>query len=264
MLWKIGTGGLRLLATCHVLQANDYPISTCYESAYMASSVVFFEADMRASEIQGFGLSSGDDTLFHQAPQLYREVEATLIELGHDVLSLPHSKPWHAWIRLIFAFIQHAGFEYRYAIDRHLFERAETDQKTVGFLETPWQQFVCYDSLPIPAQIDQLTLFLANRADIAHQMHRIVNGWRNSDESELVSVLEECLRRAPELYQCLIIGRNHNWLPRLEQLSLDTTPTLVCVGFLHCVGQVGLPALLAARGVQPIPITHTSRSQRGS
>ena len=252
MLWRIGTGGLRILATCHTLQPSDYPISSVWDAAYEDTSRAIFEADARAPEVRGVGMSSGDDTLFCQDPELYRRVEAALADLGQDVSSLFHSKPWYAGLRLAVALIQREGFDYGYSLDNHLRQRAEADHKTVEFLEMPRDQFQCFELQPLATQINHLSLSLVRQEWIVQQIHRIVNGWRRSNEAELLSAQEDYLRLFPELYQCIIIGRNYRWLPRLEQIGREETPTLVCVGALHCVGQQGLPALLAARGLDAL------------
>ena len=258
MLWRIGTGGLRLLATCHTLQPIDYPIPSVWEAAYVASSRLIFEADVRASEFRTVGLSSSDDTLFRQDPELYQRVETALVTLGQDVSSLVRSKPWHAGLRLALGLIQGEGFDYGYSLDNHLRGRAETDQKAIEFLEMPCDHLWCFESQPLAEQIDQLNFSLAHEAWGVQQIHRIVSGWRNSDVAELRSVLEDYLRLFTALYHCLIVGRNHSWLPRLEQLAREQAPTLVCVGALHCAGQLGLPALLAAGGLE----SHLEDEQR--
>jgi uncharacterized protein YbaP (TraB family) len=248
MLWRIGTGGLRVLATCHTLQSSDYPISSIWDAAYVESSRLIFEADIRAPEIRSVGISTGDDTLFRRDPELYRRVEAALTNLGQDVSKLRSSKPWHAGLRLAMGLIQREGFDYRYSLDNWLRVRAETDRKTVAFLEAPSDQFHCFEAQPLADQIYWLNYSLAHEAWGVQQIHRILNGWRRADLPGLESVLSDYLNLLPQLYRCLIIGRNDNWLPRLEAFAKDSVPTLVCVGTLHCVGERGLPSLLVNRG----------------
>jgi|CXWL01.1.fsa_nt_gi uncharacterized protein YbaP (TraB family) len=251
MLWRIEPSGLRILGTCHTLQATDYPISLAYEAAYVSSSRVVLEADARAPELRTMGLSAGDDALVHQDPELYRQVQAALVAFGQDVSSLPSSKPWHAGLRLGLGLLQREGFDYRYSLDGYLRGRAEGDGKAIEFLETPTDQLRCFEIQPLATQLHWLRFALAHEAWGVQQIHRIVNGWRRSDTVEVASALSDYLNLLPDLYRCLIIGRNHAWLRRIETIAGEAPSTLVCVGALHCVGEFGLPELLKGKGWEP-------------
>ena len=249
MLWRVGDSGFHLVGSCHVLQTSDYPISSVLDKAYQDSRLVAFESDMLAPEVQAFGFSNGKATLLSVAPELYEAVEVALAVLGQDISSLPRSKPWHASLRLGLAIIANEGFTADYGLDLHFCRRAYDDSKSVSFLESPCAALTCFDSAPVVAQLALLRYGLANRGWAVREIHRIIEGWRTSNEEELELVLNERLHLFPDLFGCLIPARNLRWLPNVLHLSAQRTPTLLSVGILHCVGQQGLPALLAERGV---------------
>jgi uncharacterized protein YbaP (TraB family) len=56
------------------------------------------------------------------------------------------------------------------------------------------------------------------------------------------------LKKYPAAYQSLIVERNNNWIPQLEQCLTRTTPCMVVVGAAHLVGPDGLLALLQRKG----------------
>ena len=49
-----------------------------------------------------------------------------------------------------------------------------------------------------------------------------------------------------------MIDRNLRWAGQIEELLDDEQDYLVVVGTLHLVGPEGLPAMLAARGFEPV------------
>jgi uncharacterized protein YbaP (TraB family) len=56
------------------------------------------------------------------------------------------------------------------------------------------------------------------------------------------------LQDSPELYQRLLVERNHNWIPRVERCLKEKSACFVVVGAAHLVGPDGLPTLLAKLG----------------
>jgi uncharacterized protein YbaP (TraB family) len=56
------------------------------------------------------------------------------------------------------------------------------------------------------------------------------------------------LKEAPDLYQRLLIERNHNWMPQVEACIKQNSGCFIVVGAAHLVGPDGLPTLLAKKG----------------
>ena len=248
MLWKLGDAGVHLVGSCHLLQDSDYPISPRLEEVYGDSRLVVLESDTHRPEVKTFGLGTGEETLLSVEPELYSEVNTTLTALGEDTYSFPFSKPWGALLKLSIAVIAKEGFTFDQGLDQHFRHRAEADSKVVSFLESPFASLNCFESMPVALQLAHLRKTLAEPDLAVREAHRIIEGWRRSNEKELVSLLDELLDRFPELYGCLITARNNSWLAKIFHLISQRMPTLLCVGVLHCVGQYGLPALLAEQG----------------
>ena len=52
----------------------------------------------------------------------------------------------------------------------------------------------------------------------------------------------------PELNQAIVINRNHDWLPHVEQALRETDPVFIVVGALHLLGKEGLVSSLKGKG----------------
>jgi uncharacterized protein YbaP (TraB family) len=71
-------------------------------------------------------------------------------------------------------------------------------------------------------------------------------------------MVEELVEKTPVSAKLLNEDRNRRWLPQIEALLAGDEDTLVIVGALHLVGDIGLVELLRARGysverVDPTP-----------
>ena len=58
------------------------------------------------------------------------------------------------------------------------------------------------------------------------------------------------MREYPELYQVLVVNRNHAWLPYIEQALQEKEPIFIVVGALHLLGKEGLVTALKEKGYE--------------
>jgi hypothetical protein len=77
----------------------------------------------------------------------------------------------------------------------------------------------------------------------------MVAAWRAGDERGLERSLEEDFGDYPELAERLIYERNSRWASQVEGMLGGDEDVLLVVGAMHLVGERGLPALLAKRGL---------------
>jgi hypothetical protein len=83
--------------------------------------------------------------------------------------------------------------------------------------------------------------------------------WRTGDAEAIERLMvDELMAKTPVSGKLLNEDRNRRWIPQIEALLSGGEDTLVIVGALHLVGDVGLVELLRARGysverVDPTP-----------
>lgn len=58
------------------------------------------------------------------------------------------------------------------------------------------------------------------------------------------------LKEDPVVYRRLLLERNRNWMPKIEQLFSRPGRAFVVIGAAHLVGPDGLLAMLRAKGYQ--------------
>jgi uncharacterized protein YbaP (TraB family) len=126
-------------------------------------------------------------------------------------------------------------------IDLALLDRA----KPVEGLETFAGQFAIFDRLAPPDQAE----LLREVGEHAPEDERTASvAWLTGDletlsRTELAGVLAD-----PELRRALVVDRNRAWAAHVAALLDSGRRPFVAVGAGHMIGDIGLPALLAARG----------------
>ena len=82
-------------------------------------------------------------------------------------------------------------------------------------------------------------------------MDDLVSAWRDGDMDALAELFVDDMRlESEELYDSLLLERNLNWLPVIEQMFQEDGNEFVLVGAAHLVGKDGLLNLLQAKGYQ--------------
>ena len=80
-------------------------------------------------------------------------------------------------------------------------------------------------------------------------LQSIINAWREGNSEELNElVVAKINRESPASVEQLLIQRNKNWIPQIEQMFGDDDKELVLVGVGHLVGEENVLALLEQRG----------------
>jgi uncharacterized protein YbaP (TraB family) len=158
-------------------------------------------------------------------------------------------QPWYVATLVSSARLASAGYNPRDGVDYQLAERAHRDNKPIEGLETAAQQLAFFAGLSMAEQNRFLAATL-EEADSAAELRAITAAWRRGDLAELERQLKSGMEESPELFQQIVVERNRNWLPRIEEMLAEGTDRdyLVVTGALHMIGPQGLVELLRARG----------------
>ena len=88
-------------------------------------------------------------------------------------------------------------------------------------------------------------------ADIDSQVANVeamIAAWRTGDTSTLEKLLAEGTEEAPEIRERLLVERNRNWIPHIEQCLAADDKCFVVVGAAHLVGPDSVVDLLQKAG----------------
>lgn len=258
-LWKVGSGTkvMYLAGSVHALTADVYPLNPAFERAFEASDVLVEEIDLGEGDLLALApllMARGmyqDGRTFDQA--VSKETVALVTKRLDSPLALElirTMKPWMVMMTITALQVQQAGLNVSLGLDKYFFDKAKGAGKSIVGLETAASQIDRFDTMPEPLQEQMLRSSLEDLDAQSRELKAIVTAWQRGDAAQLERTLLAGFKQYPAAYNSLIVERNNNWMPQLEECLARSTPCLVVVGAAHLVGPDGLLALLRRKGYQ--------------
>lgn len=246
-----------LMGSIHVLRASDYPLAAEVESAYRSSKVLLMEVnldeldqDRVQSEMLTSALLPDGKTLPQvMGPARYARASSLARDVGLELSSFDQFAPWFVAEAISQMQLSQLGFEPGAGVEMHFLERARTDGKPVGGLETAHDQIAVFESLSMDAQADYLIASLEQARDLPKEVNDMVHAWQRGDSKWFEAEMQTDIGRDPALYQSLLVSRNRKWIARIEALLNDDENYLVIVGTGHLVGRDSVLDLLRKDGI---------------
>jgi uncharacterized protein YbaP (TraB family) len=169
--------------------------------------------------------------------------------------SLEPMRPWMAALSLsVFPLLQ-AGYDPASGVEMKLKPEFVGKGKPVKGFETAAQQFHYFADLPQKTEVEYLDTTVKEFDGGVDKFKKIVAAWYAGDEDALDGLFDnEWRTEFPDLYQTLVVKRNHAFADQIDKLLKgDTTAkgdrsSFVAVGAGHLVGPDGVPALLTKLG----------------
>jgi uncharacterized protein YbaP (TraB family) len=258
-LWKVedGNGSLAyLLGSLHVLTPESYPLSATINKAFADSKLLIEEVDIDETNDPSVMMAAlakamlTDGKTLDQlvSPEVYAEVKRRAEKAGMPMMALQRMKPWLVAITLMAPTLQAAGFKPELGIDQHFFDLAKTSGMPHASLETIAYQLDRFDQMSPKLQEDLLKTTMEDLDSEVSGVKDMAQAWSFGNVAEMEKTNLKALQESPELYQRLLVERNHNWIPRVESCLKEKSACFIVVGAAHLVGPDGLPTLLAKKG----------------
>ena len=257
-LWKVsGKGGVIYLAgSVHMLTEAHYPLAPAFDAAYKDSDLLVEELDMAellAPTAQMAFLSKGmlgsDQSLEKLvSPATLALVNKALADLGPAGEMLKRFKPWLLAMTLEQLEMQKAGYDASLGLDKHFYDRAQENGKKVLGLETAEYQISRFEGMTMEQQDKLLAETLKQLETEKASITKLLDAWKSGDAPTVEQIVLKDLKSDPVLYQRLLVERNRNWLPKIDELFARKTRSFVVVGAAHLVGPDGLLNMLKAKG----------------
>ncbi|MDP3716403.1 MAG: TraB/GumN family protein [Acidobacteriota bacterium] len=258
-LWKVegpGASVAYLLGSLHVLTPEFYPLSADINKAFAASRTLVEELDLdelndpaqMMSALSKAMLSDGRTLDQIVAPSTFAEVSKRAEKAGLPMMALQRMKPWLVAITLMGPTLQAAGFKAELGVDKHFFDRAKEAGLKRQALETLSYQLDRFDQLSPRLQEDMLISSMKELDTQVGNVRELAQQWAAGDVKALEASLLVSFEGSRELYDRLLVERNHNWVPHVETCLQQDAGCFIVVGAAHLVGPDGLPTLLLAKG----------------
>jgi hypothetical protein len=179
----------------------------------------------------------------------YSRAETLAHDLGVELSTFDQFAPWFAAEAISQMQLTQLGFQAQSGVEMYFLERAKTDGKTIGGLETVHDQIALFENLSMDAQAEYLVSSLEQAHELPQEVDDMVHAWQRGDIAWFATEMASEFGKDPALYQSLLASRNRKWIPRIEALLDDDKNYLVIVGTGHLVGRDSVIELLKKDGV---------------
>lgn len=256
--WKATgrTGTVYLVGSVHLLSKDFYPLNPTLEAAYKDSSLLAEEVDLgemaqpdaQMSLLSKGMLPSGQTLDTVLSPATKTLLNKHLGDFGPMAEVAKRFKPWLAALTIESLAWVNAGFDPNLGLDKHFYDRAMADGKTVQGFETMAFQVSLFDDMPMDQQDRLLASTLKDIDTEQANMTKLIAAWKDGDAPTVERLVLADMKGEAAVYKRMLVDRNHAWIPKIDQLLNRTGHSLVVVGAAHLVGPDGLIALLRAKG----------------
>jgi uncharacterized protein YbaP (TraB family) len=256
--WKATgkSGVVYLVGSVHLLSKDFYPLNPTLDGAYKDSSLLAEEVnlgemeqpDAQMSLLSKGMLPSGQTLDTVLSPGTKALLDKHLGNFGPMAEVAKRFKPWMAALTIESLAWVNAGFDPNLGLDKHFYDRAVADGKIVQGFETMAFQVSLFDDMPMDQQDRLLASTLKDIDTEQANMTKLIAAWRDGDAPTVERLVLEDMKGEPAVYKRMLVDRNRNWIPKIEQLLTRSGHSLVVVGAAHLVGPDGLLAMLKAKG----------------
>ncbi|WP_339740130.1 TraB/GumN family protein [uncultured Maricaulis sp.] len=260
-LWHMSDADsdIYLFGTFHLLPPSlDW--QTGELRAHLASAdSLYLEADVQGEGAQArvqalvvqLGLNPQGVTL---SSLLDAEAIALLASVAPSVGATPQMlepmRPWLAQIVLSVAQMQALGLDPEAGVEKALLTAIAGSDVEIGYFETAEQQVRVLADLPDEVQVRGFTEGLREMERTPALLDDMVRAWAAGDVDAIDRIVNAEMREgAPEMYQALIVQRNHDWVPQIQELLDGEGTVFVAVGAAHLSGENGVVELLRDSGI---------------
>lgn len=257
-MWKVeGEGGVAyVLGSLHVLTPEWYPLNATINQAFTESKVLIEEVNIDEASDPALMMSAlmkamlADGKTLDQvvAPKVYAEVKRRVEKSGLPMMAIQRMKPWLVAITLMAPTLQAAGFKPELGVDRHFYDRAVASGMKRQALETMAYQLDRFDQMSPKLQEDLLKSTMEDLDREVESVKEMAQAWGFGNVAEMEKMTLAGMKETPELYTRLLVERNNNWIPHVENCLKQKSGCFIVVGAAHLVGPDGLPALLEKKG----------------
>jgi uncharacterized protein YbaP (TraB family) len=144
------------------------------------------------------------------------------------------------------------GMNPQFGVDKHFYPLAQSAGKEILPLETVDYQLDLITGFS--KEEDELVMksTLKEIDNVKKDIGELIKAWREGDADKLQKLMNDAMADSPAIYKRLLTNRNHNWIPKIEELVRGDKNAIIIVGAGHLVGKEGVVELLQKDGLKVI------------
>ncbi len=257
-VWKVSKDNKELYigGTIHLLSQQDYPLPKEFDQAYAKSEVLVFETDIGAMESPEFQVKAMQ-VMTYPGTKTIKDVlskptldalQAHLQTRGIPLEQMAKLKPGMLSVTLSLIEFQVIGLTSA-GVDKHYSDLARNDNKTQNWLESLDQQLEFLAKMGEGEEDSLIQYTLRDIKILPEMIAKIKTYWRDGDMKAMTDLsITPFKKDYPQVYSDLIVKRNLNWLPQIENMFKNDIVEFVLVGALHLAGDDSVLTMLENKG----------------
>jgi len=259
-LWKVQgkQATVYLLGSVHALQEKDYPLPAVIESAFTNSRVVAFETDIGELESPATAMKMMTKSQLPKkqtlenvlSAEVYKDFMKHAEDSGTPGMMVENMKPAMAAMTLEIFVLLKMGLNPQFGVDKHFYPLAQSAGKEILPLETVDFQLELLTGLSKEEGELLMKSTLKEIDNVKKDLGELLTAWREGDADKLQKLMNDAMADSPVIYKRLLTDRNHNWVPKIEELVRGEKNAIIIVGAGHLVGKEGVVELLKKNGLK--------------
>lgn len=198
--------------------------------------------------LQNGMLAPGDSLSNYLSKDEMDFINEQALASGIPPASIINFKPWFASVALSVSAIIREGWNPDSGVDKYIEKNIASRDIKISALEKLEEQMATLYDHPLETQAEMLRDTLDQLKDIEKVTLDMINSWTSGDEELMIEALIKPMKQQEDVYQKLLVQRNNNWIPVIEELLTKKQNTLVVAGAAHFVGEDGVIKLLSDKG----------------
>ncbi|MET1254566.1 TraB/GumN family protein [Aliikangiella maris] len=259
-VWQVSKNNQQIYlgGTIHVLRPQDYPLPKAFKTAFKQSQILTFETDINAFSRPEFiklmlqSLSYQDERTVESviSKPTYQKLKNYAEKKGLSLNFYRKAKPGMLMSALLMTELKQLGISEE-GIDLHYLKQAKKYNKATQFFETPAEQLSFLANMGEGNEDNFYLNLLTDLTNTEQEFAQIIQYWRTGDSEKLAQLMNESMQtQYPKMYQYLLLDRNNNWLPKIEDYFKTSEVEFILVGAAHLVGEDGIINQLKRKGYQ--------------
>jgi uncharacterized protein len=244
------------LGSVHLLPPDIKWYGGVVEQVFESADEIVFEVNMtpekqkRAQQISQASalLPEGATIDQYLTDDEMHDMNENALSLGIPPQAISRMQPWIISISLSISAIKKEGWDSDSGVDKYIQELANAKNIKISELETIETQMASLTDHPIDIQAEMLKDTLEQLKDMRNLTMKMVGSWASGDMDQMETAFLEPMKEQKEVYKKLVIDRNKNWIPIIENLINKNQTTFIVAGAAHFIGEDGVIELLRQSG----------------
>lgn len=219
---------------------------------------MYLEVDARSPESQArmqalipqLGMNASGVTLSSQLDAESLDLlNQILPTMGAPLAAFEPMRPWLAQLFLAVTKMQMLGLDPNAGVEMSLMSLIEGQGVEMGYFETVDEQLSFFADIPDEVIASGFAEGLRQLEKMPETLDDMIIAWATGDVGAIDQLVNaETRELTPEVYEAIIVQRNLNWIPEIENILEGEGVVMVAVGAGHMPGENGVIELLRARG----------------